>query len=108
MTNKYCKHYDGCNAPLCPMEIEQESNCTWFPDEDICKLNKKPPKWVSQQKKIASKVQPENEAYYFTVEMLSLPFRVTKNVKGLDPDLNEVAQLRAWKKENIKGKRGSA
>ena len=108
MTVMSCKHYDRCNAQLCPMSIEQESNCIWYPDEDICKIQEKSPKWVDKQRKIKAKAKEENLGFYFTIDMLSSPFRVTKNVKGLDPDLKEEPQLKAWKKLHVKGKRGSA
>jgi hypothetical protein len=102
MKNKNCKFYGSCSVPLCPMlSDEQNTNYIWYPDEDICRKRKGLPDWVRQQRKIAKKAKPENYRYYFTLEMLEVHFRVTSSVKGLDPDnLNEEAQLRAWRKRN--------
>jgi hypothetical protein len=80
---------------------EQNSNYIWYPDEGICRKRNNLPDWIRQQRKIAKKAKPENYWYYFTLEMLKVRFRVTSSVKGLDPDnLNEEAQLRAWRKRN--------
>jgi hypothetical protein len=80
---------------------EQNSNYIWYPDEEICRKRNNLPDWIRQQRKIAKKVKPENYWYYFTLDMLKVRFRVTSSVKGLDPDnLNEEAQLRAWRKRN--------
>ena len=93
-----CRFYDGCSAQLCPkLSDEENSGCIWYPDEDVCRLRKAMPVWVKQQRKIARKFQTENTYYYFTLAMLKIPFRVTKAVKGLNPDnLNEGKQLKTW------------
>jgi hypothetical protein len=97
-----CRYYEGCSAQMCPiLSDEQSSNCIWYPDEEICRRRKGMPDWVRQQRKIAKKAKPDNYRYYLTLEMLKVRFRVTSSVKGLDPDnLNEEAQLRAWRKRN--------
>jgi hypothetical protein len=97
-----CRYYESCSAPMCPiLSDEQNINYCWYPDEDICRRRKGLPDWVRQQRKIAKKAKPENYRYYFTLDMLKVRFRVTSSVKGLDPDnLNEEAQLRAWRKRN--------
>jgi hypothetical protein len=100
MKNKNCKFYGSCSAPLCPMlSDEQNTNCIWYPDEDICRKRKGLPDWVKQQRKIAKKAKPENFWHYFTLDMLKVRFRVTCNVKGLDPNMDlekEKRQLKAW------------
>ena len=101
MNRKDCKYYDGCSAPLCPMLSDDENRKgLWYPAvEEICKLKKNLPSWVKQQKKVAAKIQPENDGDYFKLDMLKVSFRVTKQVKGLDPDLfieDEPKQLKAW------------
>jgi hypothetical protein len=79
MKNKNCKFYGSCSAPLCPMlSDEQNTNCIWYPDEDICRKRKGLPDWVKQQRKIAKKAKPENFWHYFTLDMLKVRFRVTK------------------------------
>ena len=105
-----CTHYENCSAPLCPNKSdEQNSNSIWYPDEEICLKRKGLPAWVKQQRKIAQKAKPENCGYYFTLDMLKVPFRVTRSVKGLDPDMpleKEERQLKSWFKRNkgIKGR----
>ena len=95
-----CPHYEGCNAPLCPMESAKVSkNHLWYPDEDVCKRRKDIPEWVKQQYKVARKVSGENLSTYFTIDMLKVPFRVTKKVQGLDPNRDEKPQLTKWRKE---------
>jgi hypothetical protein len=97
-----CRYYENCSAPMCPvLSDEQNINYCWYPDEEICRKRKGLPDWVRQQRKIAKKAKPENYWHYFKLEMLKVRFRVTASVKGLDPDnLNEEAQLRAWRKRN--------
>jgi hypothetical protein len=95
-----CRYYESCSAQLCPMLLdEQNSNCIWYPDEEICRKRKGIPDWVRQQRKVAKKAKPENCCHYFTLEMLKVRFRVTKSVKGLDPNMDlekEGPQLKAW------------
>jgi hypothetical protein len=81
------------------MLSEQENGKgLWYPDEEICRRRKNLPEWVNQQRKITRKVRSENQAFYFTLAMLKVPFRVTKSVKGLDSDsrMGEERQLKAW------------
>ena len=96
-----CKHYDGCNSMLCPMLSDEENKkIIWYPDEDICKLRKNMPVWMKQQIKIAKKAQEETHWFYFTLDMLKRQFRVTKKVKGLDPNKEEEPQMNAWLNNN--------
>jgi len=102
MTSVECNFYEKCSAPICPMEPDKTNNhYPWYPDEEICRKRKDLPAWVKQQRKIAKKAKPENLGYYFTLEMLKIPFRVTNQVKGLDPDKflkDEPKQLKQWLK----------
>lgn len=99
-----CKFYESCSAPLCPvLSDEQNSNYIWYPDEEICQRKRGNPDWVKQQQKVAIKVKPENNCYYFTLDMLKVRFRVTSNVKGLDPNIDlekERLQLKVWHKKH--------
>jgi hypothetical protein len=76
-----CKYFDGCSAPLCPKD-EGAADRTWFPDEDICRLADVPD-WVKRQKKIARKAA---QGRYFTLAMLKQDCRISKGMKGIDPD----------------------
>lgn len=90
-----CKHRDECGAPLCRIHGGTE----WYPEEEICRRVWGAPDWVKQQRKIAKKVKGIS-IYYFTQEMLEVPFRVTSAVKGINPDKPEEPQLAAWFKRN--------
>ena len=78
-----CKYFDGCSAPLCPRD-KDIANYTWFPDEDICRLNNSP-EWVSRQRRIAHKAEGF-EAGYFTLAMLRHGCRIAKGIKGIEPN----------------------
>jgi len=96
-----CKNYDGCSAPLCPiLSDEDNKNYIWYPDEEICTKKRNLPEWVKQQRKVVKKAHPDNFWFYFTMDMLKVKFRVTKSVKGLDPDKEESPQLKQWFKRN--------
>ena len=103
MTDKNCKFYESCSAPLCPMLLDkQNTNYIWYPDEEICRKIKGLPSWVKQQRKIAKKAKPENCCYYFILDMLKVRFRVASSVRGLDPNMDlekEGQQLKAWRKK---------
>jgi hypothetical protein len=76
-----CRYFDGCSAPLCPKD-EGVADRTWFPDEDICRLADVP-KWVRRQRKIFRKAAMGG---YFTLAMLQQDCRISKGMKGIDPD----------------------
>jgi hypothetical protein len=80
-----CKYFDGCSAPLCPKD-EGIADRAWFSDEDICRLADTPD-WVKRQKKIFRKaVLGCALSGYFTLAMLTHDFRISKGMKGIDPD----------------------
>ena len=92
-----CKYYDGCSAPFCPMlNDEQNMSYIWYPDEEICRKVKGVPAWVRKQRKIAKQCNPDHYWFYFTLDMLKVNFRVTKQVKGIDPNIGEDLQLKQW------------
>lgn len=96
-----CKHYDYCSAPLCPMLSDEENlKGLWYPKvEEICCRRKDLPAWVKQQRKIERKVSAQNQIYYFTLDMLKVPFRVAETVRGIDSDLlDEERQIQSWRK----------
>ena len=80
---------------------EENKKELWYPEEEICKKRKDLPGWVRQQRKIAAKASKENHGLYFTLDMLMVPFKVTKAVKGLDTDKGDQdRQLKDWFKRN--------
>jgi hypothetical protein len=89
-----CKYFDGCSAPLCPRD-EGIADRTWFPDEDICRLAGAPD-WVKRQRRVAKKAAPDS---YFTLAMLKQDCRISKNMKGVDPngtDKERAGDEAAW------------
>jgi hypothetical protein len=76
-----CKYFDGCSAPLCPRD-EGAADRAWFADEDICRLADVP-EWVKRQRKVSKKAAPGG---YFTLAMLRHDCRISKSMKGIDPD----------------------
>jgi hypothetical protein len=93
-----CKYFDGCSAPLCPKD-GGVADRTWFPDEDICRLADVP-EWVRRQRKVSRKAaKGEAQGGYFTVAMLNHDCRISKGIKGIDPDGTDkerVADEAAW------------
>jgi hypothetical protein len=76
-----CKYFDGCSAPICPKDAGQE-HTTRFPDEDVCRLADVP-EWVKRQRKVSKKAAPGG---YFTVALLRHDCRITRGMKGINPD----------------------
>ena len=78
MEKQKCKHYESCNAPLCPFDQESIEHGIWYPDEEICKkrINLK---WVHKQRFLVKR--EANPELYFDVKLLNTPA-----VKGKDPD----------------------
>jgi hypothetical protein len=83
-TKTECKHYERCEAPLCPLQTREENKKEiWHPSDPVCRMEEFP-SWVSQQIRIGSEIKLVNSRTYFTLEMLEAPLKVTKNVKGID------------------------
>jgi hypothetical protein len=85
-----CKYFDGCSAPLCPKDAGI-ANRSWFPDEDICRLAAAPD-WVRRQQRVAKKAA---QGGYFTLAMLKQDCRISRGIKGIDPD-GEERERAAW------------
>ncbi|MDR1905003.1 MAG: hypothetical protein LBQ88_22320 [Treponema sp.] len=79
--NKDCRYFDGCSAPLCP-EDKGAAGRAWFPGEDICRLVDVPD-WVKRQRKVSRKAA---QGGYFTLAMLDQDCRISRGMKGIDPD----------------------
>ena len=89
-----CSLYETCMAPLCPKD-PSSLNGIWYPDEEICRSrNQGGRPWIRAQRRLA-KIAGSG-AGYFTVEMLGRLVVIRKGITGLDPDLLEGPQLRAW------------
>lgn len=111
MTDKACKHADvedssnreACSAPLCPLDEQSLARGIWYCDEDICRARQfaRVP-WVRTQKKMA-KVKASDE-FFFTVAMLNSIGRVSKGLKGANPDASPDAERQWLEGREAKGK----
>lgn len=81
-----CLSWEGCAAPLCP--LEPLSYAQWFPDEDICKsLIIEKPAWVKTQHKIKClylKGKMDNDCC-FNLQMIEA-IKSVRHPKGLPPE----------------------
>ena len=92
-----CCNFENCSAPLCPLSRSSLESGIWFPGEPVCK--KRGIEWVRIQKKI-DKVAKEHRNHGFTYEMLLRINRVKEGIRGIDPDNNIAAQVKAWLKRH--------
>jgi len=78
-----CPHFNECDAPLCPLDVNLEHHI-WFPKDTVCR-RRAVPEWVGKQKSIRrlKKIDPDR---YFTVRMLDSMQEVTKDVEGISAD----------------------
>jgi hypothetical protein len=76
-----CKYFDGCSAPLCPKDAGVADGA-WFAYEDVCRLADVP-EWVGRQRKVSRKAALGG---CFTLAMLKQDCRISKGMKGIDPD----------------------
>ncbi|MDA8126500.1 MAG: hypothetical protein M0009_15110 [Deltaproteobacteria bacterium] len=89
-----CTLFETCLAPLCPLDPASLKGI-WYPDEEICRSRTQGGRpWIRAQRRLARVAG--RGAGYFTLVMLSRLAVIRKGIAGLDPDLPEEQQLRAW------------
>ncbi len=89
-----CSGYEGCAAPLCPLDTEGLPHAIFYPDEEVCNSRKFAKlHWVRIQKRIR-KLRLKATAGYFTYKMLDSVKAVSKSIKGIDPD--SYASIDVW------------
>ena len=94
MTDERCRLFEDCLAPLCPLDRSSLKGI-WYADEEICRSRAQGGRpWIRSQRRIAKVA--DHGAGYFTLEMLCRLVVIRKGITGLDPDLAEESQLRAW------------
>ncbi|MBI2851740.1 MAG: hypothetical protein HYX84_01375 [Chloroflexi bacterium] len=77
-----CPNFEGCAAPICPLDKASLKNALWYPDEPICKRRGLGLKWLTMQRRIAKKAKrPER---YFTYA--DFHGSRVRNPQGHDPD----------------------
>lgn len=105
MNTKDCKGYEGCDAPICPMDDATRDIAVWYPNEEICGLREfRKEKWRIAQRKIAKKAT--NTDTYFTMVMLNSVGMVCKGIKGVNPNMSvEMEDIRqsTFVKERLGG-----
>ncbi|GHT94245.1 hypothetical protein FACS1894141_0550 [Spirochaetia bacterium] len=75
-----CGSFRNCSAPICPMV---DNRAAWFPGDPVCVMQH-PPEWVERHRRIARKVKPGSGI--FTRRMLERDCRISKGMKGIDPE----------------------
>ena len=89
-----CTLFESCLAPLCPLDPSSLKGI-WYPDEEICRSRSQGGRpWIKSQRRLARVAG--SGAGYFTLEMLGRLVVIRKGITGLDPDIPEEQQLRAW------------
>jgi hypothetical protein len=82
MNTKDCKSYEGCDAPICPMDDATKNIATWFADEEICgSLQFRKEKWRISQRRIAKRATDRDS--YYTMAMLNAIDQVRTGIKGV-------------------------
>jgi len=75
-----------CSAPLCPLNEESLTKGIWYPGESICRNEE----FIdTPMVKNQMKAKRCSDEFYFTAPMLECVKMVSKDLKGLDPDVPE-------------------
>ena len=84
----------GCVVQLCPMENNHNESPNWFADEGICSFRRfaTHPMVLKQRKIVALGLGPDDGT--FTEPMLEAVRRVSKGLRGIDPEHPESEE--AW------------
>jgi len=88
-----CPTYDGCKAPICPID-NSFATAVWYADEPICMSRKfRREHWRIIQRKIV-RVNLKNKVEgYFTLLALKESRRVDSRITGLKPDSTPLHSL---------------
>lgn len=88
MTSNNCPTYSSCSAPICPLDPGRGCH-QWFADESICTAQKPggeaSPAWIGVQRRIARATRDPDRGYW-TVAMLESAWKVSRSIRGVDPD----------------------
>jgi hypothetical protein len=89
-----CRYFDSCSVPLCPKD-DGAAVCVWFLDEEMCRCSGVP-EWVKRQRRMRRRTAA---GFCFTLAMLAHECRISKNMKGIEPngiDTERAADEKAW------------
>jgi hypothetical protein len=99
MSASSCPHFHNCNVPVCPLNPQSLTHAAWFPDEETChKADLRTAPWIVRQRRIAKATGADRDRGSFTFAILATDFRITKALRGLDPDAGpaDSAAVQAW------------
>ncbi len=87
-----CKHFNGCEAPLCPLHEDLDS-CVFYPDEGVCRSTKFAKlQWIRIQKRLR-KYGAKVDNGYFTKKILEKMYAVSARTKGINPDSRKSIEM---------------
>jgi hypothetical protein len=86
-----CPHFSTCSAPLCPDDSTLET-AAWFPGEEICR--REGIAFAAVQRRIMRAGIGGDTC--FTVSMLRRKVKVSKGLRGLDPERPRSEALASW------------
>lgn len=80
-----CPNSERCGAPICPMEPQDHPHMVWYPDEEICRLQKFGRLTYVRNMRLIKK-KAKNIDLYFSFKMLNYRYRIRQGIEGVDPD----------------------
>jgi hypothetical protein len=95
-SEKRCRYFDQCDAPICPLDEQSLQSGTWYPDEPICRILRfSKLRWIKNQKKIAK--IGSYESGFFIKDMLDRRLVIRKGIEGINPNsFDTQKQIRQW------------
>jgi hypothetical protein len=90
-----CPHFTTCSAPLCADDSTLEK-AIWYPGEEICKRSGITITTV-QRRIVRVGIVPNT---CFTVSMLLRKVKVSKGLRGLDPERPRAEALESWLRQH--------
>ena len=87
-----CPYFEGCNAPICP--VENTGKAYWYPHEPICKHKGFKTSRLIENQKAIQKLKSAKDTY-FTLDMLGMNLKIREGLKGLDGEFS-LKKERRW------------
>jgi hypothetical protein len=82
------------------LEEESMERSAWFPGDETCRRRDLQAPWIARQRKIDRATRKNIDRGCFTVAMLSHDCRVTRGIRGLDPEKTDITDsaVQRWVK----------
>ncbi len=87
-----CQRFETCGAPLCPLDQESLENGIFYASEEVCTRQGLKLLWLRNQRKIARKTK-DPDIGFFTINMIDRRIKISKAIKGIDPDRPDEEKL---------------